>query len=79
MLNKYKDGTFFVRVVYVVVRAQRNGGELMEKAPVPKGTETFTTAAPLPTASVFYRLSAIGLPSANGKRIKRHEYSRRLS
>jgi hypothetical protein len=41
--------------LYVVVRAQRNGGELMEKAPVPNGTETFTTAAPLPPLAVVYR------------------------
>ena len=46
----------FLCALYVVVRAQkRNGGELMEKAPVPKGTETFTTAAPLPPAAVVYR------------------------
>lgn len=51
----------------------------MEKAPVPKGTETFTTAAPLPPAAVVYRLSIIGLPSANGKRIKHHGYIQPLS
>lgn len=54
----------------VICRSARtkNGGELMEKAPVPKGTETFTTAAPLPPAAVIlsvYLLSACRLPTAS--------------
>lgn len=58
MLNKYKDGAFFVRVVYVVVRAQKEqrGTDGKARAFLLKESRTdFTTAAPHPPTAVFYR------------------------